>query len=650
MGKIVLIASGDINALSARHLVAIREQDPDVLVYNATLCDASDLTRDLDLGADDILLCRRDIYELMPVEMACQFSEIEVHDRDMLEAIQRAKLACGKAESVIAYVGLEKYYTAAISLLKELDQEVRMYPCRCVEDVGKNVRLAIDEGADAIICGAYATRIVSALGIPYSILCTNDDTLKECYFRAVAVRNAMEVERQRSERRNTILDAATEGLIGVDADLTVEVFNRQAQEIFCAHWSERAAPRRLTGLVPPAVTDLCREVIAAGKPIIGKMLEQSGKNYAVSFQPVASHERVLGVIIVLQEQEMLSRLETKIRRDSAWQGNIAQYTFRDIKGNSPQIIRAMEMARDFAAVDSNVLIYGETGTGKEMFAQSIHNASSRREGPFVAVNCGAIPATLIESEFFGYVDGAFTGARKGGKTGYFEQAHNGTLFLDEVSELDMPAQIALLRIIQERCVRRVGSDVITPVNARIIAACNTNLLQRVEDGLFRRDLYYRLCVLMLPIPDLDHRPGDVKILADAFFKEYSAAFKKRLTVMPEAMDLLAGQHWKGNIRQLRNFCERLVAITHTPRIDRDLMETELIDCSHFEAGAAPAAAPVAEKQKQKGEGVTVKGRFLKWSELENLMREHYGNRTRVAEALGISKTTLWKILKNLEID
>ena len=646
MGKIILIASGDINAVDAYQLVTLKTNDPDVLLYNATLCDPSDLIRDLDLGPDDILLCRRDIFELISTELSCQFSEIEVHDRDILEAIQRAKRACGKSNPVIAYVGLKKYYVSAHSLLREINLELRFYPCSNIEDVYKNVYLAAEEGADALICGAYATRIANSIGIPYSILCTNKDTLMECYYRAVAVRRAMEVERQRSERRNIILDAATEGLIGVDADLTVEVFNRQAQKIFCTHWTERASPRRLPGLVPPAVADTCREVIAQGKPVIGKLLEQGGKKYAVSFRPVSSDDKVLGVILVLQEQEMLSRLETKIRRDSAWRGNVAQYTFRDIKGNSPQIKRAVEIARDFAAVDSNVLIYGETGTGKEMFAQGIHNASQRREGPFVAVNCGAIPATLIESEFFGYVDGAFTGAQKGGKTGYFEQAHNGTLFLDEVSELDMPAQIALLRVLQERCVRRVGSDVITPVNTRIIAACNTNLLERVEAGQFRRDLYYRLCVLMLPIPNLDHRPGDVELLAAEFFKEYSTMFKKQFTVLPEAMKLLTGQHWRGNIRQLRNFCERLAAITHEPQIDKTLMETELTACSYFEAGASEQKSLPGNLSENT---VIVKGKMLKREKLESIMHEHYGNRSKVAEALGVSKTTLWKVLRQFEM-
>ncbi|MGE4354610.1 MAG: sigma-54 interaction domain-containing protein [Oscillospiraceae bacterium] len=645
MGKIVLIASGDVNALDANNL-KITANDPELEVYNATLSSASDLIRDLNLERDDILLSRRDIIDLLHVDLTCQYSEIEIHDRDILDAIHRARMTCDKLDPIIAYVGVEKYLKSAFSLLREISLALRMYPCQCISDVEKNVKRAIREGADVVICGAYATRFANAARIPFSILCTNGETLKECYDRAVALRDAMEVEHQRNERRNTILNAATEGLIGVDADLTVEIFNVPAQEAFGVGWSDRGAQVSLPQLVPSQVVEICRGVISTGKRLIGKILELGGKNYALSFQPVIDMDKILGVTIVLQEQETLAKLETKMRRSSTWRGNVARYDFKDIKGRSPQLLRTIEMARDFAAVDSNVLIYGQTGTGKEMFAQSMHNASRRREGPFVAVNCGAIPSTLIESEFFGYVDGAFTGAQKGGKIGYFEQAHNGTLFLDEVSELDIPAQIALLRVIQERCVRRVGSDVITPVNTRIIAASNTNLIKRIGNNLFRQDLYYRLCVLMLPIPDLNNRPGDAELLAKEFFREYSATFHKKLTVLPEAMQLLSEQCWDGNIRQLRNFCERLTAITHTPTIDRQLMETELISCSHFETEGQTLHKPCRASSKEQ---VVVKGRVITAAEVEKLMQENFGNRVKVANALNISKTTLWKLLKKMSL-
>ncbi len=640
MEKIVLIASGDINAVYANNIKK-ETGDPNLEVYNATMLSAWNLRNDLKLDVDDILLSRQDIVDLMDNELYCQYSEIEIHDHDFLDAIQRARLSCpDKSTPIIAYVGIEKYIKTASYLLKEISLNIRTYFCYESKDVKKSVRLAIEDGADVLICGAYASRYAKENGIPFSILCATDETLKECYYRAVAMRNAIRVERHRSERRSSMLNAVTDGLIGIDTDLDVEVFNLAAQKIFNVQWSDRSAPVKLNVLVPHVIIELCEQVIESGKSCPLQVFEHRGKTYAMTIRPVSDSGSVLGASIMLQEQESLSKIETKMRRSAALRGNVASYTFDSIIGVSPQIRRSIEIAADFAEVNSNVLIYGSTGTGKEMFAQGIHNASSRKNGPFVAVNCGAIPSSLLESEFFGYVDGAFTGAQKGGKAGYFEMAHNGTLFLDEVSELDMPAQIALLRVIQERCVRRIGSGDITPVNARIIAASNTNLKDAIENGRFRRDLYYRLCVLSLRIPDLCERPGDTELIAKKFFDDYNKIFKKSVVVTDDAIALLAEHSWDGNIRQLRNFCERLIAISHEQVIDMTSIRRELDAYSLFET------APNRPSQHEPKNEISVKGRIIKRSELEELMRKHFGSRALVAEELGISKTTLWKILRS----
>lgn len=184
----------------------------------------------------------------------------------------------------------------------------------------------------------------------------------------------------------------------------------------------------------------------------------------------------------------LQKMEAVVRKGLYQRGNIAKYVFDDIKGSSSELLEAVEMARRFSQLQSNVLIIGDTGTGKEMFAQSIHNASHRCNKPFVAVNCGAIPANLIESELFGYDEGAFSGARKGGRPGLFELAHGGTIFLDEVSEMDQAGQVSLLRALQEQQIRRVGGHDIIPIDVRVIAACNINLYDVVRDNKFRKDL------------------------------------------------------------------------------------------------------------------------------------------------------------------
>ena len=208
---------------------------------------------------------------------------------------------------------------------------------------------------------------------------------------------------------------------------------------------------------------------------------------------------------ILTEFREIEKLEAAVKHEYRTKGYTARYTFEDIAGTSEAIRESRRLAKQFSKYDSNVLIAGETGTGKEVFAQSIHNASLRKDEPFVAVNCGAIPVNLLESELFGYVDGAFTGASRKGKKGLMEIANHGTLFLDEISEMDFNGQVQLLRVLEERVIRRVGDDKEIPIDIRVIAASNKNLLELIEQGKFREDLYYRLNVLTLYIPPLRDR-------------------------------------------------------------------------------------------------------------------------------------------------
>ena len=224
-----------------------------------------------------------------------------------------------------------------------------------------------------------------------------------------------------------------------------------------------------------------------------------------------------------------------------------------LQGVSAQIKSTIEIAKKYSRTNSNVLLIGQSGTGKEMFAQSIHNHSLRKEGPFVAVNCAAIPDNLLESELFGYTAGAFTGARKNGKQGYFELAHNGTLFLDEIGEIPLQFQAKLLRAIQEREIMPIGSDKVLSINVRIIAATNKNLEKLVEKEEFREDLLYRLDVLRINIPPLSQRKEDIPILVKKYFLENAPD----TDITNEAYKALMNYKWNGNIRQLFNICERL---------------------------------------------------------------------------------------------
>ena len=229
-------------------------------------------------------------------------------------------------------------------------------------------------------------------------------------------------------------------------------------------------------------------------------------------------------------------------------------------------------------ISSNILIEGETGTGKEVFAQAIHNASAFNEGPFLAVNCGAIPRDLIESELFGYVEGAFTGASKKGRLGKFELASGGTIFLDEIGELPKDVQVKLLRVLQEKSIVRVGADRTIPINCRLIAATNRSLMREVEEGRFRRDLLYRINVMKLEVPPLRERQGDISLLAERFMRTFAERNGKVVKqIAPDVLSRLLTYDWPGNVRELENALEHAIALVRDQTISLTDMPANVIE-------------------------------------------------------------------------
>jgi transcriptional regulator with PAS, ATPase and Fis domain len=292
-------------------------------------------------------------------------------------------------------------------------------------------------------------------------------------------------------------------------------------------------------------------------------------------------------------------------------------------------------ARKYAELDSTtVLILGETGTGKELFAHSIHNESPRAKGPFVAINCAALPENLLESELFGYAEGAFTGARRGGKIGLFEMAHMGTIFLDEIGDMPLNLQSRLLRVIQEKEVMRIGDDRVIPVDVRIIASTNRNLEEDIEKGAFRRDLFYRLNVLKLIIPPLRERKEDIPLLVDLFVEKYSSRLGKKVNgITQKARDLLMNLDYSGNVRELKGVIERAVAFA----------ESEYI--KEADLGISNQAA----KQNDAISRDIFKGNFtLKEIEIMAIREALAKTRNNISEAarlLGVDRTTIWRKIK-----
>ena len=295
----------------------------------------------------------------------------------------------------------------------------------------------------------------------------------------------------------------------------------------------------------------------------------------------------IGAFAILQRFNEVEARQSQLRGQLLRKGYRAKYGFEDVIGTSEAIRHTKEVLRRMAASESPILLMGQTGTGKELFAHAVHRASRRKDDPFVAINVAAFPENLLESELFGYEEGAFTGAKKGGRLGLMEIAHRGTLFLDEVEGMSPALQVKLLRVLQEREIMRVGGTSIIPIDVRIVAATNEDLERKVAEGTFRRDLYYRLNTLPVAIPPLSERGDDLFLMMEQFQRELGGSFR----LSPQVREFLKSYAWPGNIRELRNVVEYFLYTGHDPITVEDLPPTVFRQADRPAPGPVPAELP-----------------------------------------------------------
>ena len=359
-----------------------------------------------------------------------------------------------------------------------------------------------------------------------------------------------------------------------------------------------------------------------------------------------------GMVLFLHEASKAQRLAAHSV------GAKAIYTFSSIIGESPSLQKAIELSKVASHSNITTLILGESGTGKELFAHAIHNASARKNAPFVVVNCGALPRDLIQSELFGYDPGAFTGAQKQGKPGKFELAEGGTIFLDEIGDMPLEAQINLLRVIQNKEVSRIGGKFSRPIDVRIIAATNKRLQQSVRDGSFREDLFYRLSVLAIDVPPLRERQQDVMLLAESFLRAGVQAIHKPCRgFSAEVAEIFSRYPWPGNVRELENIVERSLNIARGDTIEREdlplsLLEREDEDLggrNRWQAAPAPGNIPAAILPgRDTGRGGTLQSREVEI--LLDVLKANGGNMRKTAQELGIARSALYAKLHRMGID
>jgi len=416
---------------------------------------------------------------------------------------------------------------------------------------------------------------------------------------------------------------------------------------------------RITGLPQEAVLNkpvtvdiaegesMHMRVLQTGKPVknVHMKVGPAKKEVIVNVAPIFIDGKIRGSVGVIRDiSEIIALNEELAHAKKLLRQLRARYTWEDIIGTSPAMENAKEQAGRAAETPATVLLRGESGTGKELFAHAIHNASAGRKGRFVRVNCAALSESLLESELFGYVEGAFTGALKGGKKGLFEEAGRGTLFLDEIGEVSLSLQKKLLRVLQEKEIMKVGSTAPIPVDARIIAATNANLEQKIKDGTFREDLYYRLNVFPINIPPLRKIRQDIPLIAEHMIFRLNQEFGREVVKLsPEALEVLMDYSWPGNVRELENFLrraminirpnEKVIGVAHLPAPDRGKPGNP----SFAKERTAPATL---EDAVSSAERVAIVG----------ALRETGGNREKAASMLGIALRNLYYKIRKYGIN
>jgi len=561
---------------------------------------------------------------------------IEITSFDILQALYIAK-GMGRK---IAFLGhmTHDFSSEFKTITNILDIPVDCYPYTNLfemdEQMGKILRSDIDVVVSTGLC---VYEMAKRSGVNAVLVQSGNDAIHGSINQALELVQGIRRNHERSKRYQAVLASTNDGILIMDEHKRI-VFMNKAAESLLEMDARTIVGRHMENISESVILGfLCN----GGANSTEVFKEIGRKQFWINSMPIILENKQKGTVTMFQGADRIQVLEQNLRRQLFKKGLFAKHTFEDLIGSSDQLLDTIARAKKYAAANATVLICGETGTGKELFAQSIHNDSARRDGPFVAINCAALPENLLESELFGYEEGAFTGAKKGGKTGLFEMAHGGTILLDEIGEMPLPVQARLLRILQEREIMRLGSDRVIPVDVRIISATNYELSLAVKEGNFRSDLFHRLEVLNLDIPPLRKRKEDVEQLAEFLIKKFSFEEKKHVSSLTEsAMEKLKKYDWPGNVRELQNVMQKYVLL-----IEENQKAEELITRLINEKIKKSYAVPSGDENS-----ITIKIGKMDDMELEIIeyLLSTGASIKEISQITGTSRTTLWRKLKDLD--
>lgn len=454
----------------------------------------------------------------------------------------------------------------------------------------------------------------------------------------------------KNKQMENIIDTMSDGLIFIDKEKKIRLFNPLILDFF--NLKEDEFRNKDIMKIDLFCNDIIEEMFTSSNIVDREIfLTINGKSHNFNLNTSIIYRdsnELEGVLVILKESKKINRLVNKVS------GSEAHFSFKNLLGKSEKFKECIEIAKLSSKTNSNIILLGESGTGKELFAQAIHNHSDRKNGPFISINCGALPRGLIESELFGYEGGSFTGSKKNGRPGKFELANGGTIFLDEIGDTPLDVQVTLLRVLQNKEVTRIGGSKSKKIDVRVISATNKNLLEEIKSNSFRADLFYRINVFSINIPPLRERKDDIVLLLENFIKEYSLQSNQEIKSLSlDAKKFLINYNWPGNVRELENIVERtvytttknIIEIYNLPKyISEFEIENDFEDRNNDSNISDDLISTTNKEIKPQNEKKSEKEKIIE------ILIENKGNATKATENLGFSRRTLYRKIKKYNID
>ena len=592
-----------------------------------------------DLNADVVIA--RGFSALTMKQRGYICAELKVGGYDVIAAVLKARRMC-PGLSHIAVIGAFNMIYGIESIRDAFpDMKLSTYPVNSEPLLADAIRQAISDGCDALVGNYTGVELAKKSGLPAVMIESGQEAINNAIDEAKSAAEIDLREKMRSAQMANIMNYSFQGILSTDQNGIITFANKYCYSILDSGHALLTG-RSILDFFPNLPVE---EVTRNGKKLLSELHIYASYHLMVNCVPAPDNSGNTGCVLTFQDTSRIQADELQVRKKLRHSSFQAKYQFSNILHKSRIMDSVISDAMTYSYSDSNILICGETGTGKELFAQSIHNSSPRKNHPFVAINCSALPENLLESELFGYVEGAFTGASKGGKMGFFELAHKGTIFLDEIGDVSPNLQSRLLRVLQEREVVRLGSDTVIPVDVRVISATNKNLKEEVANGRFRQDLLYRLDVLELNLPPLRNREQDALFLLSQLISYEHERTGCILTgLSEEGASLITQYPWPGNIREMRNFCQRLSILTPNPLAT----PADILKVLPDAAAALTPNGPKKTDRSTPGDAPV----YSLYDEREEILKALYtfhNSRTKTAEFLGIDKSTLWRKMKKYHI-